>query len=67
VHYAGAIGHKPSEKSVVLSVLEIIELAKKMVDEDVIYIYHIEKQLELLQKIKSNMTTVQKLVAKYGG
>ena len=39
------VGHRPSEKSLALSINEIIELAKNMEDGDVIYTYHMEKQL----------------------
>lgn len=37
-----SVSYKPSEESVVLSVPEIVELASKMSNEDVIYTYHVE-------------------------
>ena len=40
------IGHRPSEKSVVLPVDEIVGLAEKMQGGDIIYIYHTRLPLD---------------------
>lgn len=60
-------GHKPSEKSVVLSVEEIVELAAKMQDDDVIYTYHTEKKLDRIALFGTNSDEIIVSIQGHGG
>lgn len=60
-------GHKPNEKSVVLSVEEIVELAAKMQDDDVIYTYHTEKKLDRIALFGTNSDEIIVSIQGHGG
>lgn len=61
------VGHRPSEKSVILPVSEIVDLAKKMKDEDVIYTYHVEKQLDRMALFGTDTEDVEVSIQGHGG
>ncbi len=62
-----SLGHKPSEESVVLFVAEIVEIAAKMQDDDVIYTYHTEKQLNRIALFGTNCDEVVVSIQGHGG
>jgi hypothetical protein len=61
------IGHKPSEKSVVLEVSDIVDLATKMEEQDVIYTYHTDKPLDRIALYGTNSDEIVLSIQGCGG
>jgi hypothetical protein len=62
-----SIGYKPSDESVVLSVAQIVELVEKMGDDDVIYTYHTEKQLDRIALYGTSTDEIVVSIQGHGG